>query len=67
MNKCKLWQEIFNLSYGNTWQPIPEYIKRELGLDSRLGIMGGVLCTAHTAGYVNDFITRLNSISDKVN
>ena len=62
MSEIQAWQAIFRLSAGNSWQPIPTNLKQILGLDSRVGIMGGILCTKHTAEYVNGFINRLNSI-----
>lgn len=65
MNQIQLWAEIFKLSYGNTWQPIPEHLKKSLGLDSRLGIMGGIICTSHSGKYAQEFINRLNAIGSK--
>lgn len=64
MNQIQLWSEVFKLSYGNTWQPIPDNIKRQLNLNSRLGIMGGIICTSHSGKYAQEFINRLNKIGD---
>jgi hypothetical protein len=64
MTESEAWQEIFNLSYGNQWQPIPKHIKKILGLDDRLGILGGTICTQHSAQYVSAFINRLNKIGE---
>ena len=65
MDNIQAWREVFNLSYGKTWQAIPENLKKQLGLDSRVGIMGGILCTKHTANYVKQFLDRLNAIGGK--
>ena len=65
MNQIQAWNEIFRLSYGNNWIHIPENLKQIIGLDSRMGIMGGTLCTKHTAAYVKQFVDRLNRIGDK--
>jgi hypothetical protein len=65
MTIISAWQEIFKLSYGNTWQAIPQNVKREIGLDSRLGICGGIICTQVSAKGASDFINRLNRIAKR--
>ena len=54
------WREIFSLGNGNRWVPIPKNLKRIVGLDSRMGISGGLLTTKHSAQYAERFINRLN-------
>ena len=57
------WQKIFALSSGNEWVKIPDKYRRILGLDSRLGIIGGILCTRIGAIGLQQTIERLNKIS----
>lgn len=66
MTEIQAWQQIFSLSRGSQWQAIPENLKRFLGLDSRIGICGGLLITKHSAEYANAFITRVNSTVDSI-
>lgn len=60
-----LWHEVFSLSYGNTWQPIPKPLKTALGLPDNIGICGGMLQTKHAAEYTQAFCNRLNKIGEK--
>jgi hypothetical protein len=65
MNDIQAWHEIFRLSYGNKWQSIPQKLAQQIGLDSRLGICGGIICTHVSAKGASDFINRLNRIAER--
>ena len=65
MNQIQAWSEIFRLSHGNNWIPIPENLKRIVGLDSRIGIIGNTLCTKVSAMGAMSFLNRLNRIGEK--
>lgn len=61
MTVTDAWGEVFALSCGNEWIPIPRKISGFLGLDSRLGICGGVLCTKNGARGIIFAIERINN------
>ena len=56
------WDNLFRLSSGNKWISIPEDIKRVLGLDSRLGVYNGILCTYPGYIGISRLINKLNQI-----
>jgi hypothetical protein len=61
MTQIEAWNAIFNLSAGNEWIPIPREISGVLGLDSRLGILGGTLCTRIGARGIIRAVERINN------
>jgi hypothetical protein len=64
MSIIDAWQALFSLSSGNTWVKIPDNIRKALNLDSRIGIMGGILCTQNSAIGASNFLNKLNSIGE---
>jgi len=65
MTIIEAWKRIFQLSSGNKWNRIPDDLKKIVGLDSRVGIFGGMLCTQNAANGTIRFLDRLNSIGVK--
>lgn len=63
MTAREAYQKVWNMSCGE-WVPIPEEIRKVLGLDSRLGVYGGVLCTRPAAQGAARLIAKLNAISE---
>lgn len=66
MTHIDAWNVIFALSAGNEWVPIPREISGYLGLDSRLGILGGTLCTRIGARGIIRTIERINNTVGKL-
>ena len=64
MTQFEAWQYINRNWFISQWQEIPANIKQVLGLDSRLGMLGGMLVTRKASEYANIFIRNLN---DKLN
>lgn len=60
----QLWRKLFSLSDGSNWVKIPPDLCHALRIDSRLGILGNMLCTQNSAIGIMQFITRLNRITD---
>jgi hypothetical protein len=65
MSITDAWKQIFSLSSGNKWNRIPDDLKKIVGLDSRVGIFGGMLCTQNAANGTIQFLNRLNAIGEK--
>ena len=61
MNVILAWNTVFRLSTGNEWVKIPAEISGYLGLDSRLGICGGVICTRIGARGILRAVQRINN------
>jgi len=60
MTTLEAWQYIVNNWYAPQWRPIPQEIQRVLGLDSRLGMCGGMLVTRNGSERINQFIRAMN-------
>ena len=49
------------LASGNTWQSLPESVKRTTGLHMSIGVCSGMLVTRVGANGSQDFVNRMNS------
>jgi len=56
----KAWDYIINNWYCIQWNPLPEWVKSTLHLDSRLGMINGTLVTRQASQGMREFINRLN-------
>lgn len=65
MTQLQAWTYIVNNWHCPNWQPIPQDVSRVIGLDSRLGMTGGMLVTRNGAKGVISFVNQLNSRKDK--